>query len=149
MRAIAASILFRRYGGPVIMSGGHTAGRDGTSEAETMKKYLTRRRLYRIPAHDVLVETTSLSTPENVANVVTMLRDRNLTHAVILLVAGRRNRLQAAEYFRAAGFAVRPYTVRQALMGFSSFTIPKQFDPKLSPHDRRRNLLLRDRKSVV
>ena len=93
LRTIAAAALHRRYGGIVIMSGGSTAGHDAPSEAEAMKEYVTRSGRYRIPAPDVLVETLSLSTPENVSNVVRMLRKLGLENATVLLVAGRRNRL--------------------------------------------------------
>ncbi len=106
-----------------------------------MKEYVTQSWRSRIPAQKVLVETASLSTPENVSNVVKILRKLGLENAIILLVAGRRNRLLAAEFFRAENFTVHPYTVRQALIGFRTFIVPKKFDPKLSPVDRRRNVL--------
>lgn len=143
LRATAAAVLYSRHGGIVIMSGGHTAGREGKSEAETMKEYVVRRWRYHVPEENVLNENTSLSTPENVVNVCAMLKKRGLTNSPILLVAGRRNRLQAADYFRAAGFTVRPYTVRQVLLRYPSFTIPRTFEPKLSRIDRQRNLLFR------
>ncbi len=134
LRARAGAKLYRRQlFSQIIVSGGVTAHGAKNSEAVEMRRYLMEHE--NIPSLDIVTEADSLSTPENVRNVVTILRTMPMASASeIVLIAGRRNRAIAADYFRAAGFPVQTRTVRQIL---GSRDVPASFEDRLTEQDRK------------
>lgn len=133
LRADAGAALYKKHPhSRIIVSGGTTARGARYSEAEEMRDYLVTA--LHIPAADIRAESASLSTPENVRNVAKIVQSMSAKPSAIFLIAGRRNRLLAAEYFRAAGVVVRPKTVRQVL---GASLVPRMFERRLTEIDRK------------
>jgi len=147
VRALAAAtLLYRTQNGKLYLCGGATRRTSTLSEAEMMRRVICSDPELASRSDDLILETKSLNTAENVRNVVRIFHEHDVgTDCSILVVAGKRHKERACRYFRCYGF--QHVTIRTAgdiLSGQrTNYGYTNEMDPEPSPLDLRREKILR------
>ena len=115
LRAAAASVLYRRHPGSVVLFSGGCLHPDWKSEAQAMKEYVVHDKTFHISADDILTEEQSIDTADNVRCTVRMMRRLGLQPERVILATSGLHLRRAVRYFMAHGVHVTPMAADEVL----------------------------------
>ncbi len=114
LRAEAAAMLWKKHPQALIICSGGRSAPQPPSEAEAMEDFITHAA-WNIPHECIITENESIETAENVRNVVSIVRTKEISPSTVILVAGRRHIRRAGQYFKAYGIHVQEQTACHVL----------------------------------
>ncbi|HSA83853.1 MAG TPA: YdcF family protein [Patescibacteria group bacterium] len=113
INALAAGVMYsQKRANVLILSSGHTMGRDFPSEAQAMKTFLLQH-FTDIPEGNILLEETSFDTPSNAQEVKTMIADKGFTS--LGLLTDDLHLKRATSLFEGQGMNVQPFNSLEIL----------------------------------
>ncbi|OAA27579.1 hypothetical protein AT15_05010 [Kosmotoga arenicorallina S304] len=96
--------LYKKFGKPIVLTGGSPLGRDSLTEAEVMAKVLKE---WGVEDKDIIIDKSARTTAENAFEVSKILHTKNWNRVILVTSAVHMKR--AVNAFQRNGIVVTPY----------------------------------------